>query len=275
MRMKGHEHVRQPQHTPAHRTIEQIRLLPAAERRIALGNRHVDLQAKDGLKHHEGFPEAFEKDFAAELQRIRFTARTLSATLRLFEPIKYGRRLKQYERKQRRLLQETWHSWHSEGGIRRCSTCLRITNAPEDELVMTGCPGVPAPLRRIAKWSFAGHKLQSCDFGERQLFFCVLCGAWAMKRCLNLAEPCKQHALPGSASATVLRRIAQGRRPDTGERTLTIPVRRPALEESSEIASQLAKRPRLCQPSLGSPLEGVYRRVRDRESAAMEARSRL
>ena len=260
LRARGHAHIQSFSHTPAHRTDEKIAELPPAERRIALGNKHVDTEAKTALHLHPQPSERMSSDLDAEMDRIRISARTIAATLRCFPKLQYARRLRLHERRHRRFQLAQWHDWRYHGGIWQCRACLLAHSGVEEDRPMTGCSGVPPMLRKIAKHAFFGHRLQVCRLSDRPLFFCVVCGAWALRRCIRLAAPCGGHPATGSAGATALKRIHSGRHPDTGERILSEFQRHDVLERATEnvIDSRVV---RWHQPSQGSRLEGVWQRV--------------
>ena len=85
-------------------------------------------------------------------------------------------------------------------------------------LLMTGCGGVPRVLKDITRYNCCGHKLQCCDIGDRQLYFGVVCGSWAVSKCLDLAKYWKSPC--ASACDAAFKRVRKGQRPDTFERAL-------------------------------------------------------
>ena len=129
---------------------------------------------------------------------------------------------------------------------------------------MNVCTGSPKLLKSISRQNFLGHRIQCCDIDGGQLFFCVVCGAWALRKCVNLAQPCAGFCQYGSAGEQALKHIRSGMRPDAAERTLSEPQRHHALERDEV---QDAPQQPLFQPLQGSLLESVFSRVRERRIA--------
>jgi hypothetical protein len=187
-RRPGHVHVIAASHTPAHRSDAVISALPDAERRIAWASKHVDSHVKTTLEMHPAPPGQMDQDFAWHLQRVRHAARAIAATLKCFEPLKFERRSNPVAHRERKQMRSRWHSWRTEGSTWRCETCLRTSDATNpDELSMSGCTGSPKVLKSISRQNFLGHRIQCCDIDGGQLFFCVVCGAWALRKCVNVA----------------------------------------------------------------------------------------
>eukprot|EP00973_Karenia_brevis_P071234 9897799-Karenia_brevis.AAC.1 len=58
----------------------------------------------------------------------------------------------------------------------------------------------------------------SCETTDnKRLYFCIKCGAWAVRKCVKLMSPCTGSAPAYSAGWQALRRIERGRRPDAVE----------------------------------------------------------
>ena len=136
-------------------------------------------------------------------------------------------------------------------------------------LPATGCTGLPPMMRRLRGRPF-GHRIQCADIDlpgrARQLYFCVRCGAWAMRRCVNLASVCRGAALPGSAGHTALQRIRAGRHPATAAPKVSSAHRFLELDVISHAVDGEATgtQHQLVMPSAGSRLESVIARIRAR-----------
>ena len=125
-----------------------------------------------------------------------------------------------------------------------------------------------------------GHTLAHCRVQkgeeEKLLFFCIVCGAYASRRCHLLGKECQQHQLSGAP--TTLRRIYDGLYPHYRKRqsSLTTTSRRgvanlayaAALPPPAELAVQQPTRSALPQ---NPRMEALLLRVQAREAAAKAA----
>lgn len=204
-------------HTPAHRTAEEIGLLPAAERYVAWANAKVDLDAKAALDMHPGPSHEQESELNLQLDLSWHAAKVLAATLPLFPAEKLERAPRPTCRRPGRRLGKR-HGWFHDGAQWRCAKCLRTrVGGPGDPPSEGRCKGLPPLLHGLASRDFLGHAVQAVDLvvgGEdKLLYYCARCGAWAERRCLNLAKQCPGCAVRGTGGHDALRRLAKGMHP--------------------------------------------------------------
>jgi hypothetical protein len=264
---QGHHFVQPATHTKAHRELEAILQLSDLEKAVALGNRHVDEQAKQALTLHPEPTALQQSELQAQLRHTKLAMRVLSATLRCF-PTDQERK-ERLPKRQRvpRVHKVGWHNWLKDRCGLRCATCHCLP--PQGEaLPATGCPGWPNVLRPL-EGNHHGHHIRCATLMERgiPLYHCVTCGCWAIRVCKGLRAACPGRAQPGTRGCHNLALIAQGKRPDDRGRlqlpgTLPVPAAPPPPREQHPLRTKLHR------PSVGSVLEGVYHRVLAREAAA-------
>jgi hypothetical protein len=158
--------LREAVHTPAHRTLEVIHGLPPVERRIALGNRHVDGEAKLAREElHPGASHHQVKELNGALARARGVAMAAAAILPLFPKMAFERPPRQQQLRRRRRIDVGWHSWKRFEAVWRCEHCL-LAMPPAmhaSAFPMNGCLGRPKPLRKpLCRGESLGHQLQMC-----------------------------------------------------------------------------------------------------------------
>ena len=94
---------------------------------------------------------------------------------------------------------------------------------------------------------------------KKTIIFCVKCGAWGIRKCMNLAEHCPGNLRRGTSGSTALGRIAKGLYPayvDCGK--LSGVINSP---QSLPVADQARGRHSLVVPAPGSRLDIVLARI--------------
>ena len=246
--------------------------LPDVERKIALGNKHVDEHAKVALEWHPNPGEIAMRDLGYEMDRVNAAIRVFAMVLPLFPKLKFERPPKQQRPRMLPLIR--WHSWAFEDSAWRCGSCLARADPAirEGDLPLSGCPGTPRHLcKMLAKQAGLGHRLQRCETDSGgPLFFCTTCGAWTVSRCFNLLLPCKGRPQPGTGGWTALRRIERGRRPDTGARTLYGFSRHKDLAIANAGHKQALKAA-LRAPTPGSKLAELHGRIHAKQGSLVSS----
>jgi hypothetical protein len=272
LRQDGAAFVQPAQHTKAHRSLEAIQELEGEERAVALGNRHVDSMAKQALELQPAPTDLQQRELAAAVRDTKLALKTLAATLRCF-PLD-GDRKERLPLRHRvpRVKKVGWHTWCKDAHGLRCATCHR-TPLADQPLSVTGCTGWPLVLKPLASNTF-GHHLRCTSIEERgiPLFYCVVCGRWAIKVCKRLLDPCTGPAAQGTRGRRNLELIAQGKRPDErgglqqwwGGRVVPLP---PAAPSREQILVPLVR------PPVASRWEALVGRIKEKERRALEATS--
>ena len=226
------------QHIPAHRSDATIQDLPFPERILANANKAVDLGAKAAREGaHPATAPGSQSEIDMDVWRSKQVCFVAAATLPLFPRMNH-RRLPRIRHAPTRQIRQGWHHWESFEGGWRCGHCL-VAASPgtrESQLPVNGCTGRPQALRRLLdSGDLMGHRLQRCETSDgAPLYFCVNCGAWALKKCQKLLTQCRpQDCKRGTAGFDALRRIEKHQHPDyhrhRGER-ITTAMRHDALE---------------------------------------------
>ena len=78
---EGFEMVKMPEHVKAHRAIADIRKLEMQERAVAMGNRSIDVQAKEAIAGHPALGEQWLRDVNRLAERARLAVRMIAHTL--------------------------------------------------------------------------------------------------------------------------------------------------------------------------------------------------
>ena len=252
-------------HVKAHRTEEQIEALPEEEKKVAKENAYIDAKAKEAVsKCHAAFDPWLCAELEADLKETRAAMRVVAAVMRLFSA-EHLERPDQPQVRRRRAPRVQWHSWTRRDGQLLCANCLRW--AEDDEapsLPAWGCRGVPPRLEGLRR-DDKGHHLRSMRIekarGKTLVVFCVRCGAWATRKCVNLALPCVGMAVAGSAGRSALRRLADGQFPVKGKAAVcstpdALPTNGGGVAERRTQFGVV--------PAQGSKLEAVLARIRAR-----------
>ena len=274
MSRPGFRFLMEAQHVSAHRSDAIIEALPIDERILAIANKAVDEGAKRSrLESHQWMHNDAEWEMNKEIQRCKVVCKVAAATLPLFPKMALKRVPRGHRHLQKRIS-TGWHDWQPFEGTWRCQQCLQA--APDGgsrwSLPISGCPGRPkAVCKLLATGETLGHRLQRCDTaGNSPLFFCVLCGSWAVNKCLNLLKKCEKQALRGSAGYDALARLARHEHPDyhghKGEHVSTA-MRHVVLESATTPAMSNF---RTLAPRPGTPMADLYARVRAREAQRKE-----
>ena len=198
------------------------------------------------------------------MKETRAAMRVVAAVMRLGRA-EHLERPDRPQARRRRAPRVQWQSWTRRDGQLLCANCLRWAEDEEaPSLPAWGCRGVPPRfegLRRDDK----GHHLRSMRVekarGKTLVVFCVRCGAWATRKCVNLALPCAGMAVAGSAGRSALRRLAQDHFPVKGKAAVcSTPDALPTNGGgAAERRTQFG-----VVPAQGSKLEAVLARIRAR-----------
>jgi hypothetical protein len=106
------------------------------------------------------------------------------------------------------------HNLEQDQGVFKCLHCLKLFQGAQGDLPLLGCTGTPNALRHLMRPELQ-HRISCVRVRDppRSLYFCTECGAWAEKRCVNLAQKCSGPAPLGSAGHAALNKIREGRNP--------------------------------------------------------------
>ena len=201
-------------HTPAHRKLEDIDVLPLPERIIGHANWRSDVEAKRAIDLHPRPSDSETRVLKDALDSLQIVARLVAGVLLCFPRAEHQRPPRR-ERPRKVFDKPTaWHSWDQWLWGHRCSRCLVFYGGSLEERPEVGCQGLPPRVvELLVSAPEHGHKLATTQVGEEELplFFCMVCGSHTQERIRKLALKCDPVRRSGGARA--LARLKRGWHP--------------------------------------------------------------
>ena len=173
-----------------------------------LGNEAADRLADSGREAHPQPSEATRRSTGALVQHLRRVMACAVAVLPLWPRLTKGYdRVPTVTTSRPRSIVVT-HDWGAlKGGWHRCKACFAACR-PCNIAKLKPCNGAPPFGDKL----HPTHCVRWHSAGDSNVAICLTCGAWAEKKAVLLARPCKN--LAASFRKKGLKRVANGWHPD-------------------------------------------------------------
>ena len=105
-----HHFLALPQHTKAHRSLEEIDQLAGRDKKVALGNHFADARAKEALLSHPQPSQGQVRQMEHDVEFTFVAAKLAASVLKVFPVPERRERVQGYARL--RVKHTTWHTWN-------------------------------------------------------------------------------------------------------------------------------------------------------------------